>query len=177
MLKKIMNLLSNVFGGALFLLICLLVFIIFTSRLSGNDPTLFGYQIKSVLSGSMEPTFLTGSVIAIETNNDQTNYQTGDIITFHIDGKIVTHRITDVLNQNGVTSYETKGDNNNGKDLWTIQAQDIVGQYTGITIPYLGYLFTFTQSKEATALLLIIPGVILFISAFRSKEPIVKEAL
>ena len=41
-----------------------------------------GYQFKSVLSGSMEPTFLTGSIIAIEPNKDGSKYQKGDVITF-----------------------------------------------------------------------------------------------
>ena len=34
-----------------------------------------GYQFKSVLSGSMEPTFLTGSIIAIEPTKDGSKYQ------------------------------------------------------------------------------------------------------
>ena len=41
-----------------------------------------GYQFKSVLSGSMEPTFLTGSIIAIEPTKDGSKYQKGDVITF-----------------------------------------------------------------------------------------------
>jgi len=145
MVKKIWSITSNIIGGLLFIAICFLVFIVFSSRLSGDDPTILGYQMKVVLSGSMEPTFQTGSIISIRVSNDPSSYQ--------------------------------KGDNNNGPDLWTVSAQDIVGKYTGFTIPYVGYALNYANTKAGIALLLIVPGIWLVITAFRRKESEVREAL
>ena len=120
-----------------------------------------GYQFKSVLSGSMEPTFLTGSIIAIEPNKDGSKYQKGDVITLKRKIKIITHRIIGVKDTNGKVMYETKGDNNNGPDLEPVLAENVVGKYADITVPYVGYLLNYANSKAGAALLLIIPGVFL----------------
>ncbi|CJD24824.1 Signal peptidase I W [Streptococcus pneumoniae] len=57
--------------------------------------------------------------------------------------------------------YETKGDNNNGPDLEPVLAENVVGKYADITVPYVGYLLNYANSKAGAALLLIIPGVFL----------------
>jgi len=123
----------------------------------------------------MEPTFQTGSIISIKLKNNQTIYQKGDVITFHKDKELITHRITEVQKKSGKVMYKTKGDNNNAQDLWVVSSEDVVGKYTGLTIPYLGYAMDFTKSKEAGALLLIIPGLLLVISAIHSINSAKKE--
>lgn len=57
--------------------------------------------------------------------------------------------------------YETKGDNNNGPDLEPVLAENVVGKYGDITVPYVGYLLSYANSKAGAALLLIIPGILL----------------
>ena len=73
--------------------------------------------------------------------------------------KIITHRIIGVKDTNGKVMYETKGDNNNGPDLEPVLAENVVGKYADITVPYVGYLLNYANSKAGAALLLIIPGV------------------
>ena len=60
---------------------------------------------------------------------------------------------------NGKVMYETKGDNNNGPDLEPVLAENVVGKYADITVPYVGYLLNYANSKAEQRLLLIIPGV------------------
>ncbi|MGG2025321.1 signal peptidase I SipW [Gottfriedia sp. S16(2024)] len=175
MKKTLLTILSNfvkvMFGG----LICILAFVVISSRISGHEPSMLGYQVKSVLSGSMEPTFQTGSIISIKLHTNQTSYQKNDIITFRIKEKLITHRIIEIKNKNGVITYKTKGDNNNSADLWTVTKQDIVGKYTGFTIPYLGYALNYANSKIGSSLLLIIPGILLITSAIYSIGSAKKE--
>jgi signal peptidase len=116
----------------------------------------------------MEPIFQTGSVISIKLAEDPSSFQKGDIITFHIDDKLVTHRITEAVENNGQVFYRTKGDNNDGPDLWTVPAENVVGKYEDFTIPYVGYAMNIAQSKAGTALLLFVPGLVLLVSAIRS---------
>ncbi|MFD1359908.1 signal peptidase I SipW [Fictibacillus halophilus] len=172
-MKKLLKIATKLVSSALLIIICFLAFIILSSRFSGTETTIFGYQIKAVLSGSMEPVFQTGSVITIKLADDPSSFDKGDIITFHMEEKLVTHRITEVKNKNGQVSYLTKGDNNDGPDMWSVKSSDVIGKYTGFTVPYLGFALNLTQSKEASALLLFIPGLLLFVTALIS---IVKAA-
>ncbi|PEB54129.1 signal peptidase I [Bacillus pseudomycoides] len=161
-MKLVWKIISNFISFVLFALMVFLAFVVISSKASGGDPTIMGYQFKTVLSGSMEPTFLTGSVIAIEPTKDGSKYQKGDVITFkENETKIVTHRIIDVKNVNGKVMYETKGDNNNGPDLKPVLAENVIGKYQDITVPYVGYLLNYANSKAGAALLLIIPGLFL----------------
>ncbi|MDM5187572.1 signal peptidase I [Bacillus sp. DX4.1] len=161
-MKLVWKIMSNVISFVLFAVMVCLAFVVISSKASGGDPTVMGYQFKTVLSGSMEPTFLTGSVIAVEPTKDGSKYKKGDVITFkESDKKLVTHRIIGVKNVNGKVMYETKGDNNNGPDLEPVLAENVVGKYGDITVPYVGYLLGYANSKAGAALLLIIPGIFL----------------
>jgi signal peptidase len=82
------------------MIICFLAFIVLSSRLTGGEPQLMGYQVKAVLSGSMEPVFQTGSVISIKLGKDPSSYKKGDIITFQMEDKLITHRIIKIIVSN-----------------------------------------------------------------------------
>lgn len=143
-----------------------MVFVVITTKASGGEPEIFGYQLKTVLSGSMEPEFRTGSVIAVIPGGDMTRFQEGDIITFmERDSILITHRVMEVVHSGEHVMYRTKGDNNSAADSDMVLSENVVAQYTGFTIPYLGYLASFAQSKEGSTLLLIVPGILLLVYA------------
>lgn len=159
---KIPKMVSN---GLYILVITLLISmtaIVLYNKASGGEPELFGYQFKTVLSGSMEPTFKTGSIIAVKQVADATKLKKNDVITF-ADGprRIVTHRITKVIEQDGQIMYQTKGDNNKHADANAVLPKNIIAVYSGITIPFIGYLLNFTASPMGVALLLVLPGIVL----------------
>ncbi|WP_243290230.1 signal peptidase I [Bacillus sp. FJAT-47783] len=166
--SKIYKITSNILFTMIFCLLLLLTITVISSRASGGEPELFGYQIKAVLSGSMEPTFLTGSLIIVEKLDDATTIQKGDVITFKKnENELVTHRIVDEVKTGTAISYVTKGDNVEGQDPQPVLAENVVAKYTGITIPYAGYFLSFASSNVGTGLLLIIPGIMLLVySAF-----------
>ncbi|WP_204415523.1 signal peptidase I SipW [Bacillus tianshenii] len=170
-----MKIVYRVLKGLVVVAACLLVVIVLVARLSGGEPAILGHQIKTVLSGSMEPVFQTGSVIAIQLAKDSVSYEKGDIITFRIEDKLITHRITEAVENNGQVLYRTKGDNNDAADLWTVPAENVVGKYVDFTIPYAGYAMNIAQSKSGTALLLFVPGLLLLVSAIRSIIVAAKE--
>lgn len=168
MTKKLLKTGSRFLEGIFLVFICLAAFAVLSSRIGGGEPSILGYQVKAVLSGSMEPTFQTGSIIIIKLGDQHSNYQIGDVVTFRLDGKLITHRIIEVERKNGQALYKTKGDNNDGPDHWTISAQKVVGKYTGMTIPYVGYALSYASSNWGSALLLIVPGILLIFSAIGS---------
>lgn len=164
MMKKVRKIISSMITAILFISLVGMAILVISSKASGGEPQAFGYQLKTVLSGSMEPTFLTGSIIAVSPleGDERKNLKEGDVITF-VDSKerLITHRIIGVKTSGEHVMYETKGDNNNGADLEPVLSDNVQAVYSGFTIPYVGYFIDFAQSKEGSAILLIVPGLFL----------------
>jgi len=165
--QKIKKWVNNIVTGILMILLISVATVVVISKASGGEPQLFGYQLKTVLSGSMEPGIQTGSIIAVKLAEDKNNFKKGDVITFQAEEDIlITHRITEVVKSGDSVLYRTKGDNNNAEDMNPVISDNVVAGYTGFTVPYVGYFNNFSQSKNG-ALLLLIPGFLLLIySAF-----------
>jgi signal peptidase I len=161
-MKKVLKITSNLVTTVLFLVLLFMIFVVISSKASGGEPQFLGYQLKTVLSGSMEPTFKTGSIIAVKPVEEPAALKKGDVVTFlQQDNTIVTHRIVEVIKNGDNTMFQTKGDNNKDMDTQPLLAQNIVAKYTGFTIPFLGYFIDFAKSSKGTAILLIVPGILL----------------
>lgn len=161
-----MKWINNLVSSILMVLLISVAGVVVITKASGGEPQLFGHEIKTVLSGSMEPGIQTGSLITIKQVEDKNNFKVGDVITYQEEDILVTHRITEVIEGGESVLYRTKGDNNNAEDMNPVMAENIVGQYTGFTVPKAGYFIDFSQSKNG-AFLLLIPGFLLLIySAF-----------
>lgn len=155
--KKVMG---DIGSALIFIILAIVLLNVVTSKVSGKNPAIFGYEMKAVLSGSMEPGIKTGSIILIKQKSEGDQYTKGDVITFVTkDNILVTHRIEEVLEKG--RQFITKGDHNNGPDLDPVYIENIIGHYTGITLPYAGYLFKFTDSKLGAGLILFLPGILL----------------
>lgn len=165
-MKILLRWINHFITFLLFALLILIAFLVISTRSSGGEPSLFGYQLKIVLSGSMEPEIQTGSVIAVKPVEDKTSFKADDIITF-VDSRsqIVTHRIIDVVGSGENTQYVTKGDNNEYLDAEPVLAENVIAEYTGFTIPYLGYFIEFAKSQKGAVILFIVPGILLLIYA------------
>lgn len=137
-----------------------------------------GYEVLVVQSGSMEPAYHVGSLVYVKPV-DAAVLEVGDVITFELGGGVRgTHRIIEVLDDNGSLSFRTKGDNNDEADANPIRPKAIVGEVQ-FTIPYLGFLVAFIQqppgkfialSAAALILLLTILPEILFPEEKKSNE-------
>ena len=95
----------------------LLLIIIVTVYLPITVPRAFGYEIYTVISGSMEPAIPTGSLVYVKYIQPE-EIQTEDVIAFYgtdADGSIVTHRV--VSNSAAMGNFITKGDANSDNDM------------------------------------------------------------
>jgi signal peptidase len=97
----------------------------------GSAPSVLGYSSFRVLSGSMEPTIRTGSMILVKAT-DPSEIEPGDIISFYssdpaLRGSVNTHRVLSVDQKNGVSIFQTKGDANIIPDEYTTSGNDIIG--------------------------------------------------
>jgi len=139
----------------------LLAFFLLESRLTGAEPSIAGYKICIVMSGSMEPAVKVGSV-AVVKHLAAEEVRPGDIITFRGEygGGLTTHRVDYVETENGLLFY-TKGDANEALDPLPVKAQQLVGR-VAFTVPGLGYLFAYTRTREG---LIILFGLAVLIAA------------
>lgn len=170
-LKKIVS-----FFSAIIFIICLalLAVVIITPKGENGSKvvSVAGYSIMSVLTGSMEPNYNIGDIVIIKkTNTDELKVK--DVITFYssdpdMNGKIVTHRINDIINENGRLEFETKGDNNQAVDTENVPEDKVIGKVQG-RIPYVGKAATFMQTNR-TAFFLIVILPMLVIMAFEVKD-------
>ena len=119
----------------------------------------FGFQSFIVKSGSMETQIHTGSVVVDHVSTD---YKLKDIITFKITGSqdTVTHRIVNVSQKSGVTSYQVKGDANQTPDPDPVLKTNVVGKVL-FSLPLLGYLIAFIRSVPGLILFIAIPALII----------------
>ena len=102
----------NVISSILVALVVLLALLLVGARL-------FGLQVYTVLSGSMEPTYHTGSLIYVKKVDPYT-IRDGQVITFMLDeNTIATHRVVGVVpdeEDSTVVRFRTKGDANETED-------------------------------------------------------------
>ena len=175
-----MKKLWNIFTSALVVLAVLLALLLVGARL-------VGLQVFTVLSGSMEPTYHTGSLIYVK-KVDATKLSEGTVITFMLDeDTIATHRIVGVVPDEedpSVVRYRTKGDANENEDGGLVHYKNVVGTPV-FTIPKLGYLANYIQHPPGTyvaisagaliLLLMFLPELLGMLTGDEKKEQAPKE--
>lgn len=122
-------------------------------------PDIFGYKPMIVLSGSMETSIYTGDLVFVK-EVDPNSLKTNDIIAFRNEtDTVTTHRIIEIVNENGQKKFRTKGDNNNAEDSNLVETSDVEGIYV-FKISKLGNFLMFLQQPMGLIMILLIILVI-----------------
>lgn len=125
---------------------------------------IFGFEIYTVLSGSMEPTYHVGSLVYVKETESQ-DLKVDDTITFKLtEETIATHRIIEIVEEENSIYYRTKGDANEIEDEKLTSYNDVIGKVE-FSIPLLGFLSSFIQSPPGNYITIII-GLILIAFVF-----------
>lgn len=121
----------------------------------------FGLTPFAVLSGSMEPAYHVGSLIYVQ-KTDPANIQVGDPITFVLNEElqVATHRVVKIDAEN--QRFYTKGDANNAPDAMPVHFENLLGKPV-FTIPQLGYVSSFLNTRSGTILAITAAAVILIL--------------
>ncbi|MFJ7935684.1 signal peptidase I [Sporosarcina sp. NPDC096371] len=149
--------LSVVFRLIIAIMIMLIVMFVYQSFKKTNEPTsFFGYQPLTVLSNSMNPSFETGDMFFAK-KVDPGEVKVDDVITFkETGGKLITHRVIEVVNNSGEVGFVTKGDNNNVKDEEVVKGENLIGKQAFI-IPNAGFIAKFLRSPIGLIVLILLP--------------------
>ena len=145
----------------------ILVVLVVVLALLLAGPRILGMDVFTVLSGSMEPTYHTGSLIYVK-DVDPFELEAGDVITFMLDeDTVATHRVVEVVPDEEDAStvrFRTKGDANNAEDGSLVHYKNVLGSPV-FTIPKLGYFANFIQNPPGKYLA-ISAGAVLLMMVF-----------
>jgi signal peptidase len=129
---NILRIIKNVFFAVILTIFALVLVFTMISRISGKAPSIMGYSVYRVTSGSMKPALQVGNVI-LSKSCGKNELNIGDIVTYmgrsgDFDGKIVTHRIVKApYYESGAYYIVTKGDNNPSNDS-PVLLDDVLGK-------------------------------------------------
>ncbi len=153
-IKKIWNVVSSILVALVVLLALLLV-----------GARVVGLQVFVVLSGSMEPTYRTGSLIYVKKVDPYT-IQEGQPITFMMnETTVATHRVVGIVPDEEdptVIRFRTKGDANDAEDGGLVHYKNVIGRPV-FSIPYLGYVADYIQHPPGRYVALSAGAVLLLL--------------
>ena len=105
-------------------------------------PLVVGGQALTVLTNSMAPDYPPGTLIVIGPT-DMNDIRVGDVLTYQITSgrpAVISHRVVQRgVNLQGVTTFVTKGDNNDVVDALPVTAAQVKGTLL-YSIPQLGWV-------------------------------------
>lgn len=126
-------------------------------------PDVGGWLPLIVLTDSMYPEIESGDLIICRVIDPET-VEEGDVISFFDPAgngtSIVTHRVIEVVNENGALMFRTRGDNNNTDDKLLVGAQDLVGEYRA-RIGGAGNVALFMQTTTGLIVCVVLPILLL----------------
>ena len=117
---RIIKLIKNIICWTLIAVLVFTLVLFFMSRINGSTPSVFGYSIFRVSSGSMEPELMVGDIILDKTVDNPEDLKVGDVITFKSSDYgdlLVTHKVIKApYEENGKLMLQTKGIANEVED-------------------------------------------------------------
>jgi signal peptidase len=130
---------------------------------------LLGWQLQSVQSGSMLPTYPVGSLLVVETV-DPADVSAGTPLVFRDSRdtwRLVTHRVIEVRAADGTSPvFITKGDANASPDSLPVTAAQVRGRVLW-SVTHLGNAMEWVQFPRSLVLI-IVPAVLLL---FQGRAP------
>ena len=181
--KKKKGIIGRIFKYLFFSIafIVLLIALIIMYKANTNPdkvPDVFGYKPMIVLTGSMETSIHTGDLVFVKTV-DTSTLKKGDVIAFrNEENTVTTHRIVELVTEDGKQYFKTKGDANNTNDKNLVAMEDVEGLYVG-RIAGAGNFLMFMQKPIGLFIVLLVILVIgllwLYIVSIRDNKKYRKE--
>jgi signal peptidase I len=136
-------------------------------------PSVFGLKSLTVVSGSMEPTIETGSVVIDEVISPL-DARPGDIVTFKdpLHPRQLTHRLQKMRVEGDTAYMVTLGDANDAPERWTVQTDGQIGRVVA-HLPKLGYARAALATRYAQLAVLaavLTLGAFLLVDMWRPKK-------
>jgi len=126
-------------------------------------PSIGGTFPLIVLTDSMYPDIKSGDLIICNTAEAE-DIKENDVISFFDPAgngtSIVTHRVIEIVEEDGEILFRTRGDNNNTEDKELVPAENLVGVYK-MRIAGAGHIAMFMQSTAGLIVCVVLPIILL----------------
>ena len=158
----IINIISIlVIAAAVFVLLVVLI------TAPGKPPSIMGYTVLRITTGSMAPTYDIDTMIVVK-KTEPSQIREGDVITFYstdpaLEGSLNTHRVVSISQEGDGYVYVTKGDNNNVVDAYDVPSGNLLGKVVGSSL-ILGKLSRLCANPLVFIPIILVPLAIILIS-------------
>ena len=126
-------------------------------------PSIGGTFPLIVLTDSMYPDIKSGDLIICNTAEAE-DVKVNDVISFFDPAgngtSIVTHRVIEIVEEDGEILFRTRGDNNNTEDKELVPAENLVGVYK-MRVAGAGHIAMFMQSTAGLIICVVLPIILL----------------
>jgi signal peptidase len=163
-IQTVMTVLGTVLCIVLIPVLILNISLIVRSFTNPNEVPRIGKWLPLVvMTDSMYPEIESGDLIICEVT-DPEDVQIKDVISFFDPAgngtSVVTHRVEEITEKDGVIYFSTKGDANNTADDMPVPADKLVGKYHS-RIGGVGHVVMFMQTTQGLLLCVVLPIIIL----------------
>ena len=124
-----------------------------------------GFKLFTVVTGSMEPSIPSGSLVLARQPDNVKDIHEGEIVTFEQPGysnKYITHRVYEKSQSEVLGVFTTKGDKNPTADNWEVS----YGRVQGIYITHLaavGNWIEFLKTPRGLVIFVLVPALVLIL--------------
>ena len=162
--QKVLTIIGTILCIILLPILIINLTLIAKSYLNEDEvPSLGGVFPMIVLTDSMYPEISAGDLIICNTAEPE-EIRVDDVISFFdpmgSGTSVVTHRVLEIVQEDGQLSYRTKGDNNNAEDQVLVPQDNLVGIYRS-RIPGLGNVAMFMQTTPGLILCIVCPVLLM----------------
>lgn len=131
--NKVVKFILTLLKIIVWIFVILIIAIILVQKIFDNKISIGNYRMFTIVSGSMIPEYDIYDVVLVKETNPE-DIKIGDDVAYlgdegEFNGKIVTHRVIDIIEEDGNYSFETKGVANTAADP-IISSSQIYGVVT-----------------------------------------------
>ncbi len=161
---KVLTIIGSILCVILIPILIINIMLIAKSYINKDEvPSIGGTFPLIVLTDSMVPEIYSGDLIICKTA-DAEDIEVNDVISFFDPAgngtSIVTHRVIEIIEDDGEIFFRTRGDNNNTEDKELVPAENLVGVYK-MRIAGAGHIAMFMQSTAGLIICVVLPIILL----------------
>ncbi len=168
MLKKIIYGIVN-FISVVIIAAAIVVLIMVLLTKPGKPPSIGGFTLLRITTGSMVPTYDVDTMILVQ-ETDPSQIREGDVISFYssdpmLDGAVNTHRVVRIEKDGDQYVYTTKGDGNNVEDPYDVKSEYLVGKVIWSSV-ILGKISRLVSNPLIFIPVILVPLAVILLSNF-----------
>ena len=168
MVKKVIFALINFLSMAIIAAAVAVLCVVLMTK-PGKAPSVLGYTVLRVTTGSMAPTYEVDTLIVVK-KTDPAEIREGDVISFYssdpmLDGAVNTHRVVRIEKDGGQYVYTTKGDGNNVEDPYDVKSEYLVGKVIWSSV-ILGKISRLVSNPLIFIPVILVPLAVILLSNF-----------